>query len=60
MDTEAVPCLGFVSSFTMNIGVYLSFHIYLDMCPGGGLLGQTVTLSLVSEEPPFCSPHRQH
>ena len=27
MDTEAVPCLGFVSSFTMNIGVCVSFHI---------------------------------
>ena len=41
--------------------VYLfTLEIDLDMCPGGGMLGQTVTLSLVSEEHPFCSAHRQH
>ena len=27
MDTEAIPFLGFVSSFTMHIGVCVSFHI---------------------------------
>ena len=27
MDTEAVPCLCFESSFTMNIGVCVPFHI---------------------------------
>ena len=27
MDSEAVPCLGFISSFTMNIRVCVSFHM---------------------------------
>ena len=27
MDTEAVPCLGFIHSFTMIIGVCVSFHM---------------------------------
>ena len=41
MDTEAVPCLGFISSFTMNIGVCVSFHIrdWSGYVPRRGIAG---------------------
>ena len=41
MDIEAVPCLGFVSSFTMNIEVCVSFHIrdWSGYVPRRGIAG---------------------
>ena len=41
IDSEAVPCLGFVSSFTMNTGVCVSFHIrdWSGYVPRRGIAG---------------------